>query len=144
MTLNTVNFNRKTTDIWNMCGEPMSDREIADKILKSMEELYGFVPLVCEVMSERPDLFIPSSNLSRALFEGEGRKMDRKTAYLCAVAAASAVGGEHCIKVQGEHAKDAGATKEEMLEAMTIGALMAMTRSESIAFRKYKELFEDE
>ena len=32
MTLNTVNFNRKTIDIWNMCGEPMSDREIADKL----------------------------------------------------------------------------------------------------------------
>lgn len=126
-----------------MCGEPMSDKEIADKILKSIEKLYGSVPLVSKVMSERPDLFIPSSNFSKALFEGEGRNIDRKTAYLCSVAAASAVGGEYCIKVQGQHAIDAGATKDEILEAMTIGAYMAMTRAESIAFRKYKELFDE-
>ena len=121
----------------------MSDREIADKILRSIEKMYGSIPLVSQVMSERPDLFIPSSNLSKELFEGDGRKMERKTAYLCAVAAASAVGGEYCIKVQGEHAIDAGATKDEILEAMIIGSMMAMTRAESIAFRKYKELFNE-
>ncbi len=121
----------------------MSDKEIAYKILKSIEKMYGFVPLVCDVMSERPDLFIASSNFSRNLFEGENRNIDRKTAYLCSVAAASAVGGEYCIKVQGQHAIDAGATKDEILEAMTIGAYMAMTRAESIAFRKYKELFDE-
>ena len=127
-----------------MCGEPMSDREIADRILKAIEKMYGSVPLVSQVMSERPDLFIPSSNLSAALFEGKERKLERKTSYLCAVAAASAVGGEHCIKVQGEHAIDAGATKEEIFEAMLIGSMMAMTKAESIAFRKYRELFGDE
>lgn len=127
-----------------MCGEPPTDREIADKILAAIEKEYGFIPLVNQVLSERPDIFIPAANLGKSVFEGKQQKLERKTAYLCAVAAATALGGEYCIKVQGTHAKDAGASKDEILEAMVIGSYMAMTRSQSYAFRKYKELFEEE
>jgi alkylhydroperoxidase/carboxymuconolactone decarboxylase family protein YurZ len=60
------------------------------------------------------------------------------------VAAATAVGGEHCIKVQMEHAIKAGATKDELMETMMIGSYMAMTRSQSYAFRRLSERFPDE
>ena len=123
---------------------PEEKREIADRILKAIEERYGFVPLVNQVLSERPDLFVPAANLGRAVLEGKEQKLERKTAYLCAVAAASATGGEHCIGVQMKHAVDAGASKDEVLEAMLIGSYMAMTRAQSYAFRKYKEMFGEE
>lgn len=118
-------------------------QEITERILKAIEARYGFVPLVNQVMSEDPDLFIPTANLSKAILESETKNLDPKTTYLCAVAAASALGAEHCIRAQGTHAKAAGVTKEEMMEAMVIGSYMAMTRSQSYAFRVLQDLYKE-
>lgn len=98
--------------------EDPKQREIADKILASIEREYGFVPVVNQVLSTRPDLFIPAANLAKAVLEGDG-DLDRKTRYLCAISAAASNGGEHCINVQVKHAIEAGATRDEVLEAMT-------------------------
>ena len=127
-----------------MCGEPPTDREITEKLLAAIQREYGFIPLVNQVLSERPDLFVPSASLGRVVFEGKEKKLEKKTGYLCAVAAATAIGGEHCIGVQMKHAVDAGASKDEVMEAMVIGSYMAMTRGQSYAFRKYKEMFDEE
>ncbi len=123
---------------------PEEKREIADKILESIEAKFGFVPLVNQVLSENPDLFIPAANMSKAILESDEKKLDPKTTYLCAVSAASALGAEHCLRAQGTHAKAAGATKDEMMEAMVIGSYMAMTRSQSYAFRVLQDLYKDE
>ncbi|MDR3282023.1 MAG: carboxymuconolactone decarboxylase family protein [Candidatus Methanoplasma sp.] len=120
--------------------EDPAEREIADKILKSIEEAYGFVPLVNRVLSERPDKFIPMANLGKAVLDGRG-ELDKKTRYLAAVAAATALGGQHCIRVQMEHAAQAGATKDEILETILIGAYMSMTRCQSYALREFEERF---
>ena len=118
-------------------------RSKADAILKATKEAYGFVPVVNQVLSERPDLFVPMAGVARAVLEGDG-DLERKQRFLCAVSAATAIGGEYCVKVQAQHAIDAGATRDEVLEAMTIGSYMAMTRAQSYAFRKYAELFDVE
>ena len=118
-------------------------RNKADAILKATKEAYGFVPVVNQVLSERPDLFVPMAGVARAVLEGDG-DLERKQRYLCAVSAATAIGGEYCVKVQAQHAIAAGATRDEVLEAMTIGSYMAMTRAQSYAFRKYAELFDVE
>lgn len=118
-------------------------RSKADAILKATKEAYGFVPVVNQVLSERPDLFVPMAGVARAVLEGDG-DLERKQRYLCAVSAATAIGGEYCVKVQAQHAIAAGATRDEVLEAMTIGSYMAMTRAQSYAFRKYAELFDVE
>ena len=68
--------------------------------------------------------------------------MEKKTRFLCAVSAASAEGAEYCIKVQAEHAVQAGATRDEILEAMLIGSYMALTKSQSYAFREFAKLFD--
>lgn len=119
-------------------------REIADKILRSIENAYGFVPLVNQVLSENPDLFIPSANLGKAAFESDEKALDKKTSYLCAVSAASALGAEHCLRVQSIHAKAEGASKAEIMEAMFLGSYMAMTKSQSYAFRVLQDIFKDE
>ena len=121
--------------------EDPREREIADKILEAIKREYGFVPVVNQVMSTRPDLFIPQTNLSKAVFEGKG-DLDAKTRYLCAVSAAATAGAEYCISFQMRHAVDAGATKDEILEAIAIGCQISMTRSQSYALRKYAELFD--
>jgi len=120
--------------------EDPEERKITEKILKAIEEEYGFIPVVNQVLSERPDLFIPAANLGRSILEGKG-DLDRKTRYLAAVSAAAATGGQHCVRVQMEHAIQAGATKDEILECMMIGSYMAMTRAQSYALREYSERF---
>lgn len=118
--------------------------EIAQKILDRIAERYGKVPLVNTVLAQDPDLFIPAANMAKAALESENKKLDAKTSYLCAVAAATGLGAEHCVLAQGTHAKDAGVTKDEMREAMFIGSYMAMTRAQSYAFRALEEIYKDE
>ncbi len=120
-----------------------SEREIADKILKAIEDAYGFVPLVNQVISQRPDMFVPFANYSRAVLEGKG-ELDQKSKYLAAVSAAAALGGTHCLRVQMDHAREAGATKDEILETIMIGCYISMTKSQSFALREFKEMFPEE
>ena len=47
-------------------------RSKADAILKATKEAYGFVPVVNQVLSERPDLFVPIAGVARAVLEGDG------------------------------------------------------------------------
>ena len=115
-------------------------RRRADEVLKATKEAYGFIPVVNQVLSERPDMFLPAAEYAHAVLEGDGA-LEQKQRYLCAIAAATAVGGEYCVKAQATHAIDAGATRDEILEAMTIGSYMAMSRAQSYAYRKYAELF---
>jgi len=121
--------------------EDPKEREITLKILKAIEDQYGFIPVVNQVLSERPDMFIPAADLGKAILEGKG-ELDKKTRYLLAVSAASAIGGQHCIRVQMQHALQAGATKDEILESILIGSYMSMTRSQSFALREYAEMFQ--
>ena len=123
--------------------EDPKQREITEKILAAIKKEYGSIPLINQVLSERPDLFIPVANLGRAAIEGRG-VMGKKTRYLCALAAASAEGAEYCIKVQAEHAMQEGATRDEVLEAMVIGSYMSLTKAQSYAFREYAKLFDVE
>ena len=122
--------------------EDPEERAIADKILRSIEKQYGFIPVVNQVLSERPDKFIPAANYGKAVMEGKG-ELDQKTKYLLAVSAATALGGEHCVRVQMHHASKAGATKDEILESMLIGSYIAMTRAQSYAFTEYSDMFSE-
>jgi Uncharacterized homolog of gamma-carboxymuconolactone decarboxylase subunit len=116
------------------------DKEKAKEVLKKIELNYGFVPLINQILSERPDMFLPSVSFGKAVLEGKG-DLDSKTRYLISLGAASALASEHCMEVQMEHAIDAGATRDEVLEALIIGSFMALTRSQSKALRKFQERF---
>jgi len=122
--------------------EDPKQREATDKIMKAIEEKYGFVPVVNKVMSERSDIFVPSVNLSQAILDREDGAIERKNRFLCAISAAAAVGGEHCLRVQIKHAKEAGASKDEIIESIMIGSYMSMTRSQSYALRAYADAFD--
>ena len=122
-----------------MCEE-RSEEEIAKEILRKIEKEYGFIPLVNEVLSERPDLFVPSVNVNRSVFYGKG-KLEKKYRHLIALSAAAALGAEHCMKVQMQLAVRSGASKDEILETVQIGSVISMTRSQSYAFRVFRELF---
>ncbi len=122
--------------------ENPEQREITDKMLETLRQRFGFVPVVNQIMSERPDVFIPAANLSKAILENGD--MERKQKCLCAISAATAAGGEYCVEVQIKHALDAGATRDEIFEAIMIGSYMSMTKAQSYALRKYAANFDME
>jgi len=111
------------------------------KVLERAREEYGFVPLVSEVMSDRPDLFLPYSEISAGLFF-RPKHMDRRTAELAAITAGAALGSENCLSVHIPQAFKLGVSEEAVLEAMILGAFMSMNRSNSIAFRCLKAVKE--
>ncbi len=115
--------------------------DIVKDILKKTEEVYGRVPLVSEVLAERPDLFIPYSEMSKNLFM-EPKHLDQVTAELAAIAAGAALSSEHCLGVHIEQALKYGATKDKIMEAMVIGAFMNMNRSNSISLRCLRSIEE--
>ncbi len=116
-------------------------KEQTDKILAAIEKRFGFIPVVNKVTSERPDIFVPSVVMGQAVLERDDGALQRKQRYLCAISAATALGGEHCVRVQMKHARDVGATKDEIFEAIMIGSYMAMTRSQSYALRAFADEF---
>jgi len=94
-----------------------SQKKETEKRLKAVEHAYGAIPPVNQILSERPDMFIPNFDLGDSLFR-EKTVFDIKTKHLFALAAAAALSGEYCMKAQMAHAKDAGATDEEVLEVL--------------------------
>jgi len=112
-------------------------REKVSKVLARVREEYGFVPLVSEVMSARPDIYLPYSEMSSSLFFNP-QHMDRKTAELAAISAGAALGSENCLGVHIPQALKLGVSEEEVMEAMFIGSFMSMNRSNSIALRCLK------
>ncbi|MFA6719265.1 MAG: carboxymuconolactone decarboxylase family protein [Prevotella sp.] len=115
-------------------------REEVDKMMNAIKVRYGAVPLVTEVLSERPDKFIPMVHTATQIMEKDS-SFDSKTRYLLALSAAAALGGEHCIRLQMNHALEAGATRDEVLEALLISSYMSMTRSQSYSFRIFQEIY---
>lgn len=113
--------------------------EQTQRIMANMEKMFGFVPTIYEIMSERPDIFNPSAHLGNALMESRKLTLDKKTRYLCAVSAAASQSGEHCLSVQMRHALDEGASRDEILESVMIGCYMAMTKAQSYALRKFRD-----
>ena len=107
--------------------------------LEETKEFFGTVPFVPRFLSTRPDIFIPYHDLSkRVMFKPA--HLDRKTSELAAVAAGSAVASEHCLNIHIEAAFNAGASKDEILEAIMMGAFMSLTKSQSIALRKLDDI----
>ncbi|GEM_PF-257072 len=117
-------------------------RAIADKILEAIRRECGFVPVINQIMGTRPDVLIPVSRVGKAILH-EGA-MDRRQKTLCAISAATAAGGEYCVDVQIKEALAAGATQDEIFEAIMVGAYMSMTRAQSYALRKYASNFDIE
>lgn len=111
------------------------------KVLAKVQKEYGFIPLVSEMMSKRPDVYLPYSDLSSALFF-KPKHLDRRTAELAAIAAGAALGSDNCLNVHIPQAMKLGVSEEEVLEAIFIGAFMSLNRSNSIALRCLKSAVE--
>ena len=114
-----------------------------ERRLKMIEDALGKIPVVNQILSRRPDLFIPTNDISVSLFMNKGA-FDEKTRHLLALSAAAANGSPYCIRAQMEDAIHFGATDDEIIETLQISAYMGMTKVQSTAFRVYDEFFPEE
>jgi AhpD family alkylhydroperoxidase len=119
-------------------GKVDDESEVARR-LKETEEFFGMVPFVPRFLSTRADIFIPYHDLSKKVMLSPAH-LDHKTSELAAVAAGSAVASEHCLNVHIEAAFNAGATQDEILESIMMGAFMSLTKCQAIALRKLDEI----
>jgi len=124
----------------NTESDSYSDEHV-QRVLDRVRKVYGQVPLVSDVLSKRPDMFIPYSDLSSAVLF-KPKFMDQKSMELAAIAAGSALGAEHCLMVHFKQAAKYGASEDEMFDAVMVGAMMAMTASQAVAYRKLDEFKE--
>ncbi|MCQ2078473.1 MAG: carboxymuconolactone decarboxylase family protein [archaeon] len=113
----------------------------AERRIAQVRKALGKVPVVNQVLSERPDLFIANFDTSSSIFDGE-KVLDHKTKHLLALSAAVAYGSPYCIRAQMEDAIMFGATRDEILETLQIAAYMGITRAQSNAFRVFADVFD--
>ena len=107
------------------------DQTVAE-IFALVEQQLGFVPSILRGMAERPDILIPSV-LTAYFLLGEPKAPDRKTAELIAFACAVSVRGAACTKVHLREARKAGASHQEIFEAVMIASMMAQTAVQASA-----------
>lgn len=116
-------------------GQKEDLESVVARRLDQIRRVYGNVPLVSETLSKRAEIFIPYTDLVREVFF-RPRYVSRRTVELAAISAATALGGDHCLEVHIDQARQLGVSDDEIFETMMVGSLMAMTGSQSVAFRR--------
>ncbi|EHQ35618.1 carboxymuconolactone decarboxylase family protein [Methanoplanus limicola] len=111
--------------------------EISAEILEESKELFGKVPFILEILKERPESFV-----FNALGDFETirpKSLDAATAELISVASATALGATACLKVHIGAALKAGATMDQVLDAIMIPAALGRTSILAPSLRIFKE-----
>jgi AhpD family alkylhydroperoxidase len=113
--------------------------ETRTAILDFFKEHYGGTGFLMRTLAEEnPDAFIRYA-LDADRLLGTPRVLDRKTMELVAVAAATALMCDHCIKAHIGSARANGASWEEILDTILVAAHTAESSSLSVSLRAYKQ-----
>jgi AhpD family alkylhydroperoxidase len=118
--------------------DAMADKELAEALCEMIEDQRGGLGFLLSMLSERPRTFNPFILKGLSIYR-EPAAIDTKTAELVAVAAAAALGCEHCLEAHIDRAVTEGATLEELMDVMLITGAIAESSTLSVAFRKLKQ-----
>jgi AhpD family alkylhydroperoxidase len=110
---------------------------LQEDIFDDAEEMLGTVPFILQVMARRPEFMIFSS--LKDFYALRPKSLDPKTAELLAIAAAASSGAEKCLKVHMAAASRAGASEDEILDAVFIASVIGQTRVLASALRTFQE-----
>jgi len=110
---------------------------LQEDIYADCEQMLGIVPFILRVMARRPEFMIFSA--LKDFYALRPKSLDARTAELLAVAAAAASGADKCLKVHMAAAERAGASEEEILDAVFIAANIGQTRVLASALRTFQE-----
>jgi AhpD family alkylhydroperoxidase len=110
---------------------------IQEDIYDDTEKMLGTVPFILKVMARRPEFMIFSA--LKDFYALRPKSLEPKVAELLAVAAAAASGADKCLKVHMSAAARAGASEDEILDAVFIAAIIGQTRVLASALRTFQE-----
>ena len=113
--------------------------ELAEELAELHAGKNGELGFLLNVMKERPRNFNPFLFKGMAIYK-EPSRIDRKTAELVAVGAATALHCEHCLEAHLKRAMDEGASLDEIMDAILVAGAISESSALSVAFRKYQQL----
>jgi len=117
----------------------MEDEGLADALSQMIEDQRGHLGFLLSTLKKRHKTFNPYVLKGMSVYR-EPAAIDKKTAELAAVSAATALRCEHCLDAHMGRAVEEGASLEEILDVMLISAAICESSTLSVAFRKYKQL----
>jgi len=113
--------------------------ETTTAILDFFKEQYGGTGFLMRTLAEEnPDVFVRYA-LDADRLLGPPRALDAKTMELVALASATALLCDHCIKAHIGSARSNGATWEEIMDTILIAAHTAESSALSVALRAFKQ-----
>ncbi len=119
-----------------MCAEK-SDKINVDEILEKVNDYFGFVPKIFHVLSENPPAL--KAFFDKAEFMMTDDSLPLLTKEFVSIGAAAALGSPHCLATHLEVASELGATSQQLLLAIIIGASI----TESTALSRSLRVFDD-
>ena len=116
----------------------MDDEGLADALSQTIEEQRGHLGFLLSTLKKRRRIFTPFVLKGMSVYR-EPSAIDKKTAELAAVSAATALRCEHCLDAHMSRAMEEGASLEEILDVMLVSAAICESSTLSVAFRKFKQ-----
>lgn len=111
-----------------------------DEIFEKIENYFGFVPKIFQVLAENPATLKAYYEKVESIINDDS--LPPLTKEFVAIGAASAMGAEHCLLTHLKVAKEFGATHEQLLLAILMGALIAETDALAKSLRVYEDFKE--
>lgn len=108
--------------------------ETAEALRALWTERRGGVPVVAQILSRRPDAALSFLLKVDGIFSDES-VLDNKTKELIAIAVAAALRCDYCMQAHVPGALAAGATTDEVMQAMLIAAAICESSSLSHSLR---------
>lgn len=102
--------------------------ETAEALRALWNERRGGMPVVAQLLSRRPDAALSFLLKVDSIF-GEASVLDKKTKELIAVAVAAALRCDYCMQAHVPAALAAGATTDEVMQAMLVAGAICESSS---------------
>lgn len=121
----------------------MAKKSDAERAVNDLgERMGGFVPVTLDHIKEHnPDLAVLIKDMDKIVVTDGA--LDRKTKRLIALACVAVRMCEDCIYPQAKVAKNYGATKGEIIEALQVAVLTGGVPTWSVAKKGISRLFEE-
>jgi AhpD family alkylhydroperoxidase len=107
------------------------------EILEKIEGYFGFIPKIFEVLSENPPALKAFFDKVESIMVDDA--LNPLTKEFVSIGAASGLGSAHCLRTHLEVARQLGATDEQLLLSIIIGASIAETTALSQCLRIYDD-----
>lgn len=119
-----------------------NDQEInIEEIMEKINSYFGFVPKIFQVLSENPPALKAYFDKAEVMMVDD--TLPPLIKEFVSIGAAAALGSPHCLNTHLEVAREFGATNEQLLLAITLGASITETTALSKSLRVYDEFKKD-